>query len=38
MVSAIQREKALKDWQRAWKLRLIERMNPCWRDLYDDVV
>jgi len=38
MVSAIEREKTLKVWQRAWKLRLIERMNPSWRDLYDDVV
>ena len=37
MASAIEREKALKEWQRAWKLRLIEGMKPCWRDLYDDV-
>jgi putative endonuclease len=33
---AIYREKKLKDWHRAWKIRLIEEMNPDWRDLYDD--
>ena len=32
---AIVREKALKAWQRAWKIRLIEESNPEWRDLYD---
>ncbi|MGL4810646.1 MAG: GIY-YIG nuclease family protein [Beijerinckiaceae bacterium] len=32
---AIEREKKLKKWQRAWKLRLIEEMNPEWTDLYD---
>jgi putative endonuclease len=31
--SAIAREKALKHWRRAWKLELIERDNPTWRDL-----
>jgi len=30
---AIQREKQLKKWNRAWKLRLIEQDNPEWRDL-----
>jgi putative endonuclease len=34
---AIAREKAIKRWRRAWKLALIERENPLWRDLYDDV-
>ena len=34
MESAIQREKAIKEWQRAWKLKLIEEFNPDWRDLY----
>lgn len=34
MESAIQREKQLKGWQRAWKIRLIEEMNLEWRDLY----
>jgi putative endonuclease len=35
--SAIQREKQLKKWKRAWKLRLIEETNPGWRDLYDEI-
>ena len=34
MLSAIQREKQLKNWQRAWKIRLIEEANPYWNDLY----
>lgn len=33
---AIAREKAVKRWRRAWKLRLIETGNPTWRDLYED--
>ena len=37
MLSAIAREKALKEWKRAWKLTLIEKNNPLWRDLYDDL-
>ena len=35
MTDAIRREKRLKDWQRLWKIRLIEGMNPEWRDLFD---
>ena len=31
---AIAREKGLKKWRRDWKIRLIERQNPEWRDLY----
>ena len=31
---AIAREKALKKWRRAWKVELIEKMNPHWTDLY----
>jgi putative endonuclease len=38
MESAITREKRLKDWKRAWKLELIENMNPNWQDLYDTIV
>ena len=34
MESAIAREKAIKGWNRAWKLALIEKSNPRWRDLY----
>ena len=33
-VSAITREKELKKWRRDWKIRLIEEVNPDWRDLY----
>jgi len=36
--SAFTRERQLKKWNRAWKLRLIEQMNPTWRDLYDDIL
>jgi putative endonuclease len=36
--AAITREKQVKKWKRAWKLRLIEEMNPTWRDLYADIV
>lgn len=35
--SAIAREKTLKRWRRKWKLELIERANPDWRDLYDEI-
>jgi putative endonuclease len=35
MEAAILCEKRLKTWRRAWKLELIERHNPQWRDLYD---
>ena len=38
MLAAIAREKTLKEWQRAWKLELIEKMNPQWKDLYEDLV
>jgi len=36
--SAFLRERQLKKWNRAWKLQLIEQMNPDWRDLYDDLL
>jgi putative endonuclease len=35
MYEAISREKRLKKWNRAWKVELIERGNPEWRDLSD---
>jgi len=31
------REKQLKKWNRIWKLRIIEQMNPEWRDLHEDL-
>ena len=34
---AIQREKQLKNWRRAWKIQLIEERNPEWRDLYSEI-
>ncbi len=37
ITEAIHREKCLKKWNRAWKLRLIEEQNPDWRDLYETV-
>lgn len=38
MLSAIEREKKLKEWKRSWKLELIERNNPSWRDLLEDLI
>ena len=35
--SAIAREKQLKAWKRAWKITLIEKENPAWRDLADEL-
>ena len=37
MPAAILREKQLKKWNRAWKIRLISERNPTWRDLCDDL-
>jgi len=37
MGAAILREKQIKKWRRAWKVRLIEQMNPEWRDLSADI-
>jgi len=34
---AIQREKTMKHWVRAWKIRAIEEMNPGWDDLYERI-
>ncbi len=36
--SAIQREKTIKHWPRAWKVRLIHAANPNWDDLYDTLI
>jgi putative endonuclease len=35
---AITREKQIKNWKRAWKLELIEKANPYWNDLYDEII
>jgi len=37
IASAIQREKQLKKWSRAWKIRLIKDKNPGWKDLYPEL-
>jgi putative endonuclease len=37
-LAAIQREKNIKHWSRAWKIKLIHSLNPDWRDLWDDIV
>ncbi|MBZ0265684.1 GIY-YIG nuclease family protein [bacterium] len=34
--TAVRREKQLKKWNRIWKLRIIEEMNPDWKDLYEE--
>ncbi len=36
ILEARTRERTLKRWRRAWKIALIEKANPEWRDLYDD--
>jgi putative endonuclease len=36
-ISAISREKELKKWKRAWKVKLIEANNPQWDDLYEEI-
>ena len=38
ILEARTREQVLKRWRRAWKFKLIEELNPTWRDLYDDLV
>jgi len=35
--SAFERERQMKKWNRAWKLRAIEAVNPDWRDLWEEV-
>lgn len=35
---AITREKAIKAWRRGWKLNLIGKANPEWRDLYEEIM
>ncbi len=37
MMAAITREKQIKKWNRAWKLRLIEECNPGWCDLWSEI-
>jgi putative endonuclease len=37
MQSAITREKHIKKWNRAWKIELIQKANPGWADLWDEI-
>jgi len=36
--AALRREKQIKEWKRKWKLELIEKANPLWQDLYDEIL
>jgi putative endonuclease len=38
MYCAIAREKSLKEWRRIWKIELVEKSNPEWRDLFAELV
>ena len=38
MECAITREKQMKKWRRVWKLEIIEKQNPDWKDLWRDIV
>ncbi|MFA6594538.1 MAG: GIY-YIG nuclease family protein [Candidatus Buchananbacteria bacterium] len=35
---AILKEKQLKNWNRQWKIRIIQEMNPDWKDLYKEMI
>jgi putative endonuclease len=36
--SALQREKQMKAWNRDWKIQMIEKTNPTWKDLSDNII
>jgi len=38
MDAAIEREKNMKEWKRVWKIKLIEKDNPNWNDLYETII
>ena len=38
VIAAITREKQIKKWNRAWKIKMIQQQNPLWEDLYDAIV
>ena len=38
MDAAIEREKNMKEWKRTWKIKLIEKNNPNWNDLYNTIL
>jgi putative endonuclease len=37
MIEAAKRERRFKNWCRQWKLNLIEKFNPTWKDLYEEI-
>ena len=37
MLAAIEREKQMKKWNRRWKIEIIEKNNPEWRDLWNEI-
>jgi putative endonuclease len=37
-MDAVQREKTIKHWSRAWKIALVEKSNPGWVDLYGQLI
>ena len=37
ILKAIRREKQIKKWERAWKVAMIQKANPRWRDLYAEI-
>jgi putative endonuclease len=37
MEGALTRERQIKEWKRGWKLELIEKGNPQWKDLYENL-
>ena len=37
VIAAITREKLIKKWHRDWKVNLIQKLNPIWADLYDEI-
>ena len=37
ITQAIEREKNLKEWNRSWKERIINKLNPSWKDLYNEI-
>ena len=36
--SALAKEKSLKKWNRQWKINLIKKFNPDWKDLYSEII
>jgi putative endonuclease len=38
MESAIHKEKQIKNWKRSWKIKEIEKSNPEWNDLYNEII